>query len=256
GQSAAISAGFEHCRGDVVVTLDTDLQNDPADIPALVEKLLEGYDMVNGWRRDRQDRFWTRKVPSFFGNQLISWITGVHLHDYGCTLRAFRADVAKNLILYGEMHRYIPALASQMGVRSTEIAVHHRPRRFGKSKYGLSRTFRVVLDLISIKYLLTYSHRPLQFFGGTGLLLIFSGLGCGTILSYEKLVLRQGIAGRPLLFLTLLLIFLGFQLITLGLLAEMLSRIYHEGLHKNAYVVRDTLGFADEDLDDRPRAVL
>jgi glycosyltransferase involved in cell wall biosynthesis len=256
GQSAAISAGFENSRGGVVVAMDADLQNDPADIPLLVDKMAEGFDIVNGWRKNRRDKWLTRRVPSFFGNKLISWITGVKLHDYGCTLRGFRRDVVKNLNLYGEMHRYIPAIASRMGIKSTEIIVNHRERKFGKSKYGLGRTFRVVLDLISLKFLLAYSHRPLQIFGGAGLLMILAGLISGIYLTYTKFVLSQGIAGRPLLFFTLLMVFLGFQAISLGLLAEMLARIYHEGLNKNEYSVRERIGFEDENIDDRPRAVL
>ena len=256
GQSAAISAGFTLCRGDVVIALDADLQNDPADIPLLVDKVEEGFDIVNGWRKDRHDKWLTRKVPSFFGNKLISWITGTRLHDYGCTLRGFRREVVKNLKLYGEMHRYIPAIASRMGIRSTEIPVNHRARKFGRSKYGLGRTFRVVIDLISLKFLLAYSHRPLQIFGGVGLLMIVTGLVSGSYLTYAKFVLNQGIAGRPLLFFTLLMVFLGFQAISLGLLAEMLSRIYHEGFDKNEYAIRELIGFADENTDDRPRAVL
>jgi glycosyltransferase involved in cell wall biosynthesis len=256
GQSAAISAGFASCRGEVVIAMDADLQNDPADIPRLVDKVEEGFDIVNGWRKDRHDKWLTRKVPSYFGNKLISWITGTRLHDYGCTLRGFRREVVKNLKLYGEMHRYIPAIASRMGIRSSEIPVNHRARKFGRSKYGLGRTFRVVIDLISLKFLLAYSHRPLQIFGGVGLLMIVTGLGCGSYLTYAKFVLNQGIAGRPLLFFTLLMIFLGFQAISLGLLAEMLSRIYHEGFDKNEYAIRELIGFADEDIDDRPRTVL
>ena len=243
GQSAAISAGFENSRGEVVVAMDADLQNDPADIPLVVDKVLEGYDIVNGWRRDRRDKWLTRRLPSFFGNKLVSWITGVHLHDYGCTLRGFRGEVVKDLKLYGEMHRYIPAIASRMGIRSTEIVVRHRERRFGRSKYGLGRTFRVILDVISIKFQLTYSHRPLQVFGGAGLLMFLAGLVSGVYLSYAKFILHQAIAGRPLLFFTLLMFFLGFQAISLGLLAEMLSRIYHEGLDKNEYVIRERIGF-------------
>lgn len=255
GQSAAISAGFKYSRGQVVVAMDADLQNDPADIPLLVDKVAEGFDIVNGWRRDRRDKWLTRRVPSFFGNKLISWITGVKLHDYGCTMRGFRSDVVKNLKLYGEMHRYIPAIASRMGIRSAEVVVNHRSRRFGKSKYGLSRTFRVVLDLISIKFLLAYSHRPLQIFGGAGLLMILAGMVSGVILTYTKIILHQGIAGRPLLFFTLLMVFLGFQSISLGLLAEMLSRIYHEGLDKNEYSIRELIGFENENIDDRPRTL-
>jgi glycosyltransferase involved in cell wall biosynthesis len=256
GQSAAISAGFALCRGATVITMDADLQNDPADIPLLVDKVGEGFDIVNGWRKDRHDKWLTRRVPSFFGNKLISWITGTRLHDYGCTLRGFRREVVKNLKLYGEMHRYIPAIASRMGINSTEMPVNHRSRKFGKSKYGLGRTFRVLIDLISLKFLLAYSHRPLQIFGGAGLLMILAGLGCGSYLTYEKFVLSQSIAGRPLLFFTLLMIFLGFQAISLGLLAEMLSRIYHEGFDKNEYAIRELIGFADENIDDRSRTIL
>jgi glycosyltransferase involved in cell wall biosynthesis len=251
GQSTAISAGFDYCKGDIVVTLDGDMQNDPADIPLIAEKLMEGYDIVNGWRKHRKDKLFTKKIPSFFGNKLISFITGVKLHDYGCTLRGFKRDVVKNLKLYGEMHRYIPAIASRMGIKSIEIPVNHRARKFGKSKYGISRTFRVVLDLISIKYLLSFSHRPLQIFGGLGILLMGLGFLMGIYLTYVKYVLLEPIGGRPLLFFTVLSIFVGFQLITLGLIAEMLSRIYHEGLNKNVYTVRDFIGFADEDIDDR-----
>lgn len=250
GQSAAISAGFSYCRGDIIVTLDSDLQNDPADIPMVVEKLQEGYDIVNGWRKKRKDRFFTRRIPSYLGNKLISVITRVKLHDYGCTLRGFKRDVVKNLKLYGEMHRYIPAIASRMGIRSIEIPVNHRERKYGKSKYGLGRTMRVILDLISIKYLLSFSHRPLQIFGSLGLLMMLIGFFSGLYLTYIKYFLNQT-ANRPLLFFTVLVIFVGFQMITLGLLAEMLARIYHEGLNKDLFSIRDCIGFSDEDIDDR-----
>ncbi len=246
GQSTAISAGFDHCKGDIIVTLDGDLQNDPADIPMIVSKILEGYDMVNGWRKNRQDKLISKKIPSFFGNKLISFITKVKLHDYGCTLRGFTRDVVKNLTLYGEMHRYIPAIASKMGIKSIEIPVNHRERVHGKSQYGIGRTFRVVLDLISIKYLLSFSHRPLQIFGGLGGLMMSVGFILGLYLTYVKYFLDQAIGGRPLLFVTVLSIFLGFQLITLGLIAEMLTRIYHEGLNKHVYAIRESIGF-DED---------
>lgn len=250
GQSAAIAAGFDYCGGDIVVTLDGDLQNDPADIPTVVEKVMEGYDIVNGWRKKRKDKLITKKIPSFFGNKLVSFITRVKLHDYGCTLRGFKKEVVKSLKLYGEMHRYIPAIASRIGIESAEIPVNHRERKYGKSQYGLSRTFRVILDLISIKYLLTYSHRPLQIFGGIGLIMMGAGFISGSYITYTKYFLNQS-ANRPLLFLTVLLIFLGFQLITLGLLAEMLSRIYHEGLNKSIYSVREFIGFEDENINDR-----
>lgn len=249
GQSAAISAGFDHCSGDVIVTLDADLQNDPADIPMVVNKLLEGYDMVNGWRKNRQDPLFSKKIPSFFGNKLVSFITKVKLHDYGCSLRAIRREVARNLKLYGEMHRYVPAIASRMGIRSVEIPVNHRKRLHGKSKYGIGRTFRVILDLISIKYLLSFSHRPLQVFGGMGLLMMSLGFLSGLWLTYVRYI-KLETANRPLLFLTVLLIFLGFQMITLGLIAEMLTRIYNVGLNQTVYTVREMIGFADENLND------
>lgn len=252
GQTPAMSAGFKKCTGDIVVTMDSDLQNDPADIPMVADKLLEGYDIVNGWRKDRQDKFVTRKLPSFFGNKLISFITKVKLHDYGCALRGFRKEVVKSLSLYGEMHRYLPAIASKFGTKSIEIPVNHRERKFGKSKYGLNRTFRVVLDLITIKYLLSFSHRPLQVFGGFGLLMMMTGFFTGLFLSIEKYIYNQAIAGRPLLFFTVLTLFLGFQMITLGLLAEMLAKIYHDGLNKTPYSIRDTKGFDNEDINDRP----
>lgn len=250
GQSTAISAGFDYCRGDIIVTLDGDLQNDPADIPMIVTKVLEGFDIVNGWRKDRKDKLISKKIPSYFGNKLISVITKVKLHDYGCTLRGFTREVVKNLTLYGEMHRYIPAIASKMGIKSIEIPVNHRERVHGKSQYGIGRTFRVILDLISIKYLLSFSHRPLQIFGGLGGLMMSVGFILGLYLTYVKYFLDQAIGGRPLLFVTVLSIFLGFQLITLGLIAEMLSRIYHEGLKKNVYSVREFVGFEDEDIND------
>ncbi len=244
GQSAAISAGFDYCQGEYIITLDADLQNDPADIPLIIRTIEEGYDIVNGWRKDRKDKFFSRRIPSYFGNKLISFISKVRLHDYGCTLRGFRKDVVKNLKLYGEMHRYIPAIASKFGIRSIELPVNHRHRQYGTSKYGIGRTFRVVLDLISIKYLLSFSHRPLQIFGSFGFLMITGGFFSGAYLSYQKFFLKQGISGRPLLFLTLLLFFLGFQMITLGLLAEMLAKIYHEGLNKGVYSVRNTIGLS------------
>jgi len=248
GQSAAISAGFELCSGDYVVALDADLQNDPADIPMIIEKLDEGFDIVNGWRKKRKDNL-IKRIPSFFGNKLVSFITKVKLHDYGCTLRGFKKDVVKNLKLYGEMHRYIPAIASRIGIRSIEIPVNHRERKFGKSKYGLGRTFRVILDLISIKYLLSFSYRPLQIFGSLGMLMMGAGVFTGLYITYEKYFLGKS-ADRPLLTFTVLVLFLGFQMITLGLIAEMMTRVYHEGLNKNVYTIRETYGFDDENIND------
>jgi len=241
GQTAAMAAGFDYSKGDVVVTMDADLQNDPNDIPSLIEKMEEGYDLVAGWRFDRKDGFVLRRLPSMLANRLISWTTDVKLHDYGCTLKAFRKEVIKSIDLYGEMHRFIPAIASWMGIRLTELKVNHRPRIAGSSKYGISRTVRVVLDLITVKYLLSYSSRPLQLFGLLGLL---SG-GAGTLITsylvFIKLFLDQGIGGRPMLIFGIFLMFMGLQFITVGLLGEMQTRIYHETQRKAVYVVRDLM---------------
>jgi len=241
GQTAALSAGFDHATGDVVVTLDADLQNDPRDIPLLVETLKEGYDLVNGWRFDRKDPFLSRKLPSRIANWIISTTTNVKLHDYGCTLKAFRREIAANLRLYGEMHRFIPAIASGLGAAITEVRVNHRERRFGKSKYGISRTIRVVLDLITVKFFLSYSTRPIQIFGLLG---IVSG-GIGFVMALWMTLQRQlygmSLANRPLLLLAILLMFTGLQFVSLGLIAELQSRTYHESQKKPIYVIRKTL---------------
>ncbi len=242
GQTAALAAGFAHARAPVIVTLDGDLQNDPRDIPALVDRLEQGYDIVAGWRKDRQDPYFSRRLPSHLANRLISMTTGVHLHDYGCTLKAFRAEVAKNIPLYGEMHRFIPAVASWMGVAIDEVVVSHRPREQGESKYGIWRTPRVLLDLLTIKFLLSYSSRPLQIFGLFGLLLGGGGFLIGCYLTWVKYGLGQPIAGRPMLFLAILLMFSGLQLISLGLLGELLARLYHETRPEPPYAIREVLG--------------
>lgn len=241
GQTAAMSAGFDHARGDVVVTLDADRQNDPADIPRLLEKLGEGYDIVAGWRKVRKDKFLSRRLPSRLANGLISRLTGVRLHDYGCTLKAFRREVLRQINLYGELHRFIPAIASTIGVEIAEIPVNHRPRRWGKSKVNILRTPRVLLDLMTVKFLLSYSTRPLQIFGLIGLFSGFGGLVIAAILSYDRLVLRQSIANRPLLLLAVLLIVIGIQFITLGLMAEIMVRAYHESAAKRIYNVKEIL---------------
>ena len=241
GQTAALAAGFDHARGDVIVTLDADLQNDPADIPRLLAKLDEGFDIVSGWRRDRKDRFLTRRLPSRLANWMISRITGVRLHDYGCTLKAFRREVIKSINLYGELHRFIPAIASTIGVAIAEIPVNHRRRTRGRSKYTIMRTPRVVLDLLTVKFLLSYSTRPLQIFGLFGLVSGVVGLAIGLVLSYDRLVLRQGIGNRPLLLLAILLIVIGIQFITLGLLAEIMVRAYHESSAKRIYHIKEIL---------------
>lgn len=241
GQTAAFSAGFAHARGRLIVTSDGDLQNDPRDITLMVSKLDEGYDIVCGWRRDRKDPWLSRRVPSMIANWLISWTTGVRLHDYGCSLKVFRSEVIQPLRLYGEMHRFIPAIASEQGVRIAEVVVHHRPRRYGTSKYGLSRTVRVILDLVTVKFLLSYSTRPLQMFGPIGLAMGTIGTIITGYLGYVRLVGHQAIADRPLLLLGILLIFTGVQLVTLGLLAEMQARTYHESQGKPTYFIREIL---------------
>jgi len=246
GQTAAFSAGFDHALGNVIITMDADLQNDPADIPLLMAKINEGYDIVSGWRKDRQDRLLDRRLPSILANRLISNVTDVQLHDYGCSLKAYRSDVLHEVNLYGELHRFIPALASQIGAKITEVPVNHRARQFGTSKYGIGRTIRVVLDLITVWFLGAYATRPLQVFGGAGLL--FSGLGfaLGIYLSIVKLIGGEDIGGRPLLILVALLIMVGVQLITMGLIAEMITRTYHESQSKPIYVVREVLRSEDK----------
>jgi glycosyltransferase involved in cell wall biosynthesis len=239
GQTAALSAGFDHSRGDIIITLDADLQNDPEDFALLIDKMEEGYDLVSGWRKKRKDKFLTRRIPSMMANWIISVITRVKLHDYGCTLKAFRREVVKNINLYGEMHRFIPAIASNIGITIAEVEVNHRPRRHGKSKYSLMRFTKVVLDLLTVKFMLSYATRPLQIFGIFGLVSGMAGGVIGIILSYQRLVLKQGIADRPLLLLAVLLMVVGFQFITLGLLAEILVRAYHESIGKRIYYIRD-----------------
>lgn len=240
GQTAAFSAGFDHARGDVVVTSDGDLQNDPSDIERLVAKLDEGYDMVCGWRRERHDPL-SRRVPSFFANRLISWATGVQLHDYGCSLKAMRAFVVKGMKLYGEMHRFIPAVASDMGVTLAEVRVSHRPRRRGSSKYGLGRTLRVLLDLFTVKFLVAYGTRPAHLFGLMGLLSGASGFAILAYLSYLKLLRDEAIGSRPLLLLGALLFLTGVILVNFGLLGELMVRTYHESQGKPIYVLKERL---------------
>lgn len=242
GQTAAFSAGFHLARGEVIVTMDGDLQNDPQDIPRLLEKIDEGYDVVSGWRVRRKDTFLTRTLPSRVANGLISRVTGVKLHDYGCSLKAYRQDVIKNVHLYGEMHRFIPALASWMGIQAAEIPVEHAPRQNGKSKYGLGRTLRVVLDLIAVKFLLDYATRPLQIFGMGGLLSLAVGIALGGYLTIQRLFFGQPLSNRPIILLVVLLVMLGVQLIIMGLLGELMVRTYHETQGKPIYSVREILG--------------
>ena len=241
GQTAAMSAGFDTAAGDIIIPMDGDLQNDPADIPRLIQKLHEGYDVVSGWRSDRKDTFITRKIPSILANALISWLTGVHLHDYGCTLKAYRREVLDGINLYGEMHRFVPALASQVGAKVAEIPVNHRPRLHGTSKYGISRTLRVILDLMTVKFLLAYSTKPIQLFGRWGVYTLLAGLASGSMTIYMKVFEHFSMNRNPLLILTAFLLFMGIQFIVLGLLGELTARTYYEAQGKPIYVVRDRI---------------
>lgn len=246
GQTAAFAAGFAYARGRLVVTMDGDRQNDPADISRMAAFAEQGVDIVAGWRKDRKDTFVTRRIPSMLANKLISWSTGVALHDYGCSLKVFRAEVVKPLRLYGEMHRFLPAIASQIGVTIKEVEVNHRAREAGTSKYGLSRTIRVILDLVTVKFLLSYSTRPLQIFGLVGLGAAALGSLITAYLGYVRLILQQPIAERtPLLLVGVLLVFIGVQLVTFGLLAELLARTYYESQNKPVYVIREILQTPD-----------
>ena len=252
GQTAALAAGFDIAKGDTIITLDADLQNDPMDIPRLLEKIEEGWDIVSGWRKNRKDPFLSRILPSTIANWLISKATGVQLHDYGCTLKAYKSEVVKNLHLYGELHRFLPALASSLGARITEIPVTHHPRLHGSSKYGISRTFKVILDLILVQFLLKYSTRPIRVFGGAGLISFFLGFLLGCYLSIHKIFLHQRIGHRPLLILAVLLIILGIQLLSLGILGEFLTRIYYEGQGKKPYIIKNTVPLIREKEGSTP----
>ncbi len=238
GQTAAIAAGLDYSAGEIIVLLDADLQNDPADIPMLVEKIEEGYDVVSGWRVDRKDTLITRTIPSRMANWLISTVTGVKLHDYGCTLKAYRRDVFEGFRLYGEMHRFIPAYAVSVGARITEVPVQHHPRRFGETKYGLSRTIKVLLDLFTVKFLISYGHKPIYLFGGAGILLIVPSVLVLLFLVVRRLWLGISILGSPLLQLSTMTMIMGFQSILMGLIAELLVRIYHESQAKPTYSIR------------------
>jgi glycosyltransferase involved in cell wall biosynthesis len=256
GQTAAMSAGFREAGGDIIITLDADLQNDPADIPRLLAKMAEGYDVVSGWRKDRKDRFFSRRLPSIIANALISKMTGVYLHDYGCTLKAYRREVMKNVHLYGDMHRFIPALAHWVGGRVSEVVVNHRARQFGRSKYGMSRTTKVVLDLMTVKFLLQYSKGPIQMFGKIGLAFAAPGvlwllvLVVGNILywmhcGFADIFVKM--AKAPFWTITpFMLIVFGVQFISMGLLAEIVVRTYHESQDKPIYVIKETVEPGDK----------
>jgi glycosyltransferase involved in cell wall biosynthesis len=240
GQTAAIAAGIDHSYGDVIITIDADQQNDPGDIPLLMEKIEEGYDVVSGWRVNRQDNF-TRRLPSRVANWIISTVTGVRLHDYGCTLKAYRREVLQGFRLYGEMHRFIPAYAGLVGAKMIEIPVRHHPRKFGKTKYGLERTVKVILDLFTVKFLLSYANKPIYLFGGTGIGLIAISFVMLAVLVYRRIELDEHLIRSPLLQLTTMLFILGFQSILMGLIAELLARTYHESQAKPTYSIRQIL---------------
>jgi glycosyltransferase involved in cell wall biosynthesis len=246
GQTAAIAAGIDHSQGDVIVLMDADLQNDPADIPMMIEKIDQGYDVVSGWRFDRQDKFLTRVLPSRIANGLISFVTGVHLHDYGCTLKAYRQEVLTGFRLYGEMHRFIPAYAYSVGAKMVEVKVQHHPRRYGRTKYGLTRTLKVVLDLFTVKFLISYANKPIYLFGGAGLFLM---AGSGLTLIYliiRRLLIGTSVTRSPYLPIAIMFFILGFQSILMGLIAELLVRTYHEAQSKPTYTVRRAIGFSDK----------
>lgn len=246
GQTAAISAGVDHATGEVIITLDADLQNDPADIPTLLDEMGKGYDVVSGWRYKRKDNFLLRSLPSIMANYIISLVTGVHLHDYGCTLKAYRQEVIKDIRIYGKLHRFLPALCSWRGASVGEVRVNHRPRTVGHSKYGLNKTFGVILDLITVKFLLDYSQAPMRFFGSLGALMGIAGAGAMVHLLWVKYGLGEAIGDRPLLIIAVLLIIVGIQLLVLGLLTELCVRIYYEAQGKSSYRITKVINNVSE----------
>lgn len=245
GQTAAIAAGIDYSAGDIIVLLDADMQNDPADIPLLLAKLDEGYDLVSGWRINRKDNALTRNFPSMVANKIISWVTGVHLHDYGCTLKAYRREALEGFRLYGEMHRFIPVYASSVGAKITEMPVNHHPRRFGKTKYGMERTVKVILDLFTVKFLVSYSAKPIYVFGSAGGFLIVSSVILFTYLFIRRVFFAVALSTSPLLPMTAMFFILGFQSILMGLIAEMLVRTYHESQRKPTYTIRKKINIAE-----------
>jgi glycosyltransferase involved in cell wall biosynthesis len=248
GQTAAIAAGIDNSDGDVIILMDADLQNDPADIPMMMEKINEGYDVVSGWRINRQDTFITRTLPSRLANFLISYVTGVHLHDYGCTLKAYRREVITGFRLYGEMHRFIPAYASRVGAKMIEVPVHHHARKYGKAKYGLERTFKVVLDLFTVKFLLSYADRPIYLFGGTGVIMMGVSALVLLFLLIRRVFVGIPVLGSPFFTLAMMVSILGFQSILMGLIAELLARTYHESQQKLTYTVRQVINGHGQNL--------
>ena len=241
GQTAAIEAGIDHAMGDIIVLMDADLQNDPVDIPMMLDYIDQGYDVVSGWRKKRQDTFITRTLPSRIANGLISWVTGVHLHDYGCTLKAYRREVITGFRLYGEMHRFIPAYAGWVGAKIIEVPVNHHPRKYGTTKYGLERTFKVILDLFTVKFLSSYANKPIYLFGGAGFVFFIISFLILAYLVIRRLAFDEHLIRSPLLLMTVMLFILGFQSILMGLIAELLVRTYHESQSKPTYTVRRVL---------------
>jgi len=249
GQTAAIAAGLDYAQGEIIVLLDADMQNDPADIPMLLAKLDEGYDLVSGWRKSRKDNALTRNFPSMIANWIISRVTGVHLHDYGCTLKAYRRDVLEGFRLYGEMHRFIPVYASSVGAKIAEMQVNHYPRKFGKAKYGLERTAKVILDLFTVKFLISFSSKPIYLFGGAGGFLMVISTLIMLFLFMRRIFFLVGIANSPLLQMSAMFFILGFQSILLGLIAELLVRTYHESQRKPTYTIRSIINVKQESRD-------
>ena len=246
GQTAAIAAGIDHAQGDVIVLMDADLQNDPVDIPMMVGKIKEGYDVVSGWRVNRQDKLITRKLPSNTANWLISTVTGVHLHDYGCTLKAYRREVLTGFRLYGEMHRFIPAYASSVGASIIEVPVKHHARKYGKTKYGLNRTLKVILDLFTVKFLISYSSKPIYLFGGFGIVIMTISAITLLLLLIRRQVFGIGMSQSPFFLVSTTLMIMGFQSILMGLIAELLARTYHESQQKPIYFVRRVINHSKD----------
>lgn len=243
GQTAALEAGFQNSKGEIIIPMDGDLQNDPADIPLLLQKINEGYDVVSGWRKRRQDKFFTKTLPSKIANAIIAKITKVHLHDYGCTLKAYKKEFLNQTRLYGEMHRFIPVYAAWHGARVAEIIVRHNPRKFGKTKYNLSKTLRVILDIITVKFLISYLNRPMHFFGGAGLFALFLGFLSGAISIYLKIFYAVNLNRDPLLLLSVFLFIVGIMFILMGLLAEIIIRTYYESQKKESYLIKEKINF-------------
>ncbi len=246
GQTAAIAAGIDYSGGDIIILMDADLQNDPADIPMMLEKMEQGYDVVSGWRVSRQDTFLTRVFPSRMANWLISTVTGVHLHDYGCTLKAYRREVITGFRLYGEMHRFIPAYAHSVGAKMIEVPVIHHPRKFGKANYGLTRTLKVILDLFTVKFLISYANKPIYLFGGMGILLIFVSLATLLFLLVRRVAFDVSVTQSPFFSVSAMILIMGFQSLLMGLIAEMLVRTYHESQRKPTYTIRQVFNLPDK----------